>query len=227
MENTLPSLIENTCWKCRQKTKPDLFCDHCSKIQPAGPNVDFFTVLGLSRRMTIDKKDLEQRYYDRSRKTHPDYFQDADPYEQQLSLEQSAILNQAYQALRESFSRAECLVKLVQGSDQDIAATPPQELLEEVFDFNERLQDLKIEQDEEEKKRLVGSLGKDKAQFMEKETVLRKDLDVLFTRWDAAFETGEDTSETIESLRSLLAQRKYVQNAISDIEEAINCPTSV
>lgn len=188
--------------------------------------MDFFTVLGLSRRMTIDKDDLERRYYDRSRKTHPDYFQDSDPYEQQLSLEQSAILNQAYQTLRESFSRAECLVKLVQGSDQDIAAEPPQELLEKVFDFNERLQDLRAEQDEDRRKGLAKFLDNDKAQFLEKETALKKHLDVLFARWDATSDAGEDTSATVESLRSLLAQRKYVQNAISDIEEVINCPTS-
>ncbi len=225
MSEALPASGESTkslCWNCSRETEPGPFCEHCSKIQPAGPKTDFFSILGLSRRLTIDGEDLERRFYELSRKYHPDFFQGAGPYEQQLSLELSATLNRAYRTLREPFTRAEYLVKLAQGSDQEIAAAPPQELLEEVFEFNERLQDFRMEQDEEEQRKLAGPLENDKSRFEEKETALRDGLNDLFSRWDA----GEGTGAIVEELRSLLAQRKYVQNAVNDIAEAMSCLTS-
>ena len=49
-------------------------------------------------------------------------------------------------------------------------------------------------------------------------------------RWDAAADAGgrgEDPAETLEDLKTVLSQRKYIQNAVRDITEALHCHTSV
>jgi molecular chaperone HscB len=154
--------------------------------------------MGLPRRLRIDARDLERRFYDLSRTLHPDCYQNAESYEQRVSLESSAVLNRAYRALREPFARAEYLLKLESGSDKELVPSPPNEFLEQVFEFNERLQDFQTEEDEGRKK----ALG-------------------------AAADAGDDPAETLENLRTLLSQRKYIQNAVRDITEALHCHTSV
>ena len=224
--SSAPSAAKNLCWDCKQEIAAAPFCDHCGKIQPAGPGTDYFQFMGLPCRLQIDPKDLERRFYDMSRKFHPDFYQSADARERQFSLENSAVLNRAYRTLREPFARAEYLVKLTHGSDQEIAAAPPNELLEEVFEFNERLQEFQEENDEGAKKSLAPALEEDKRRFEEKDETLRTALDALFQRWDAAADAGEETAGILEELRGLLSQRKYIQNAVRDITETLSCLTS-
>ena len=221
------------CWHCSQATGGGPFCEHCSKIQPAGPGTDHFQFMGLPRRLRIDVEDLERRFYALSRTFHPDFYQNAESYEQRVSLENSAILNRAYRDLREPFARTEYLVKLVSGSDIELVPAPPDEFLEQVFEFNERLEEFQSEDDEESKKRLGAELEEDQGRFEEQEAALRSRLDELFGRWDAAAdaggkgEGGEDPAETLEDLKTVLSQRKYIQNAVRDITEALHCHTSV
>jgi molecular chaperone HscB len=221
-----PNAAKDLCWDCKQEGAVAPFCEHCGKIQPAGPGTDYFQFMALPRRLQIDPKNLERRFYEMSRTFHPDFYQSADAREQQISLENSSVLNQAYRTLREPFARAEYLVKLTQGSDQEIAAAPPNELLEEVFEFNERLQEFQAENDQDLKKSLAPALEKDKRRFEEKDEALRAGLDALFQRWDAAADAREETAGILDELRGLLSQRKYIQNAVRDITETLSCLTS-
>ena len=218
------------CWDCNQETAGGPLCEHCSKIQPAGPGTDHFQFMGLPRRLRIDVPDLERRFYDLSRTLHPDFYQNAESYEQRVSLENSAVLNRAYRALREPFARAEYLVKLEFGSDKELVPSPPDEFLEQVFEFNERLQEFQSEDDEGRKLALGAELKEDQRRFEEREAALLSRLDDLFGRWDAAADAGgrgEDPAETLEDLKTVLSQRKYIQNAVRDITEALHCHTSV
>lgn len=214
---------QNLCWHCKQETAAAPFCDHCAKIQPAGAGTDYFKFMGLPRRLQIDPKDLERRFYELSRKFHPDFYLNAGEHEQRLSLENSAVLNRSYRALREPFARAEYLVKLIQGSDQEIAASPPRELLEEVFEFNERLQEIRGKRDGDRTRTLASQLENDRRRFEAKDAALRSGLEDLFRRWDAAAEAGKDTAEILGELKALLSQRKYIQNTVRDITEALSC----
>ena len=113
------------------------------------------------------------------------------------------------------------------GSDKELVPSPPNEFLEQVFEFNERLQDFQTEEDEGRKKALGAELKEDQRRFEEREAALLSRLDDLFDRWDAAADAGDDPAETLEDLRTLLSQRKYIQNAVRDITEALHCHTSV
>src|SRR5262245_50195470 len=100
-------------------------------IEPFPPGTDYFSALGLPRALRIDRTDLERRYHDLSRRFHPDFFQTASPRERRVSLENSALLNQAYRTLRDPISRTEYLVRL-EGGEAEIKAEAPQALFEEI-----------------------------------------------------------------------------------------------
>lgn len=102
-------------------------------------------MFGLPRRLRLDPADLERRYYELSRRSHPDFHQAAPPDEQARVLEASARLNTAYRALRDPIARIEYLVQLEEGrptreGDQTRPPAPPA-LLEEMFEIQEALED--------------------------------------------------------------------------------------
>src|SRR5439155_21744460 len=110
--------------------------------------MDHFEVFGLPRRLAIDTAELQRRFYELSRRYHPDFHQAAPPEEQARALEASARLNAAYRALRDPIARVEYLVRLEEGRDTKEGATvkpkAPPELLEEMFESQEALAEAKV-----------------------------------------------------------------------------------
>src|SRR6476620_408268 len=116
---------------------------------------DFFSFLGLSRKLNIDTADLEQRYRALSRQFHPDFFYNAPPAERRASLERSSYLNDAYRTLRDPIARLEYLLQIegvgrgagapnvVQGDLAPMSKAVPPALLEEVFALNEELDEIR------------------------------------------------------------------------------------
>src|SRR3989449_11721168 len=109
--------------------------------------MDHFEVFGLPRRLGIDAAELQRKFYELSRRGHPDFHQGAPPERQAEILEASARLNAAYRALRDPIARIEYLVRLEEGRDTREGATvkpkAPPELLEEMFEIQEALAEAK------------------------------------------------------------------------------------
>ena len=109
--------------------------------------MDHFEVFGLPRRLGIDTAELQRRFYELSRRGHPDFHQRESPERQAEVLAASARLNAAYRALRDPLARIEYLVRLEEGRDTREGATvkpkAPPELLEEMFEIQEVLQEAK------------------------------------------------------------------------------------
>src|SRR5439155_13145049 len=110
-----------------------------------GEGMDHFEVFGLPRRLASDGAELQRKFYELSRRGHPDFHQGAPPERQAEILEASARLNAAYRALRDPIARIEYLVRLEEGRDTREGATvkakAPPELLEEMFEIQESLQE--------------------------------------------------------------------------------------
>jgi molecular chaperone HscB len=199
------------------------FCQQCSRILALGRHGDYFSFLGVPRRLGVDPKDLEQRFRDLSRKFHPDYFYNAPPTERLASLERSSFLNDAYRTLKNPSARIEHLLAL-EGlppatSDEGGAKVPPA-LLEEVFALNEEL-------DEIRESRESGGDGADlRARLDAARTPIERKRDEherrireLGDRWDSEADspTGERLT-TLTALREQLLERKYIDNLLATID---------
>ena len=100
----------------------------------------FYEAFGLEPALSLDVDDLKKRFYDRSRQWHPDKFSRASAQEQEKALEMTAVLNDAFRTLREPVSRAEYFLK---ESGIELSKEAPPELLEEVFELNMALEELR------------------------------------------------------------------------------------
>ena len=73
---------------------------------------DYFALFGLPPVFEVDRESLSQRYRDLQRATHPDRFANASDQERLLSVQNAALVNQAFQTLKNPLSRARYLLEL-------------------------------------------------------------------------------------------------------------------
>jgi molecular chaperone HscB len=227
MSNQIPARHVATleCRNCGAGAPVDEhFCPQCSRILALGRHGDFFSFLGLPRELTIDQTQLERRFRDLSRQFHPDYFYNASPTERLASLERSSYLNDAYRALRNPISRIEHLLAiegLPPAKSEDGTAKVPPGLLEEVFELNEQLDEIRESRES----------GGDPAMLRERLESARKPIDLkreehereveaLSARWDRQLNAGDSIGRraTLESLRERLLERNYITNLLATID---------
>src|SRR5437764_5282908 len=106
--------------------------------------MDYFAIFGLPRKLWIEMSALEQKFLQMSWKLHPDNFVNASEEERDLSLKRSSELNDAYRTLRDPVGRVEYLLG-IEGArkEGEHKQQAPPELLEEVFELNESLDELR------------------------------------------------------------------------------------
>lgn len=176
------------------------------------PESDYFRFFGLDRKLALDSKDLQKRFYELSRQYHPDRFAGRPPAEQQDAVEASAVLNDAYRVLREPVSRAEYLLKQ-EGFDigEQRGKDVPPELLEEVFELNMALEELRMgDQDAR------GPLGDARAKFIHMRDGIDSELAGLFGSYDRSPDRA-----ILQQIRNVLNRRRYVRNLVSEVEKAL------
>ena len=141
------------CWNCQSEVGAAEVCPSCGKVQPVAAGTTLFDVLGLPRGVDVDRAELERAYRERSLRIHPDRTGKDDPRERRLSLERTALLNEAYKTLRAPEPRAFYLLKLhgldLQ-KDEARAVTVPPNVLEEVLDLREQLDSARAAGDDEQ-----------------------------------------------------------------------------
>ena len=95
------------CWSCgnkRETSLDELFCSLCGKIQSmkkdknekfSGPC--YFDLLDQPKEVQINENSLEGSYRQLQKVLHPDKYANATKEERELSLENSSVVNQAYE----------------------------------------------------------------------------------------------------------------------------------
>jgi molecular chaperone HscB len=227
MFKVIDSAVPIACWSCSiGHNDSTLFCPHCSKIQPP-PGGDYFSVFGLEPKLNLDLSALEHEFHRLSRKLHPDRFARALDNEKQWSLADTALLNDAYRTLKDPLRRTEYLLKLEgaeigdgEESKEEKSARAPADLLEEVFELNMQLEEMRSA-------RATGetdlALEASLTQAREKYHVLLEAVDEdLRAEWDA-WDEGDNVqrSSAQKKMVALLDRRRYISNLVRDVNEVL------
>ncbi|HEU4683770.1 MAG TPA: Fe-S protein assembly co-chaperone HscB [Nitrospira sp.] len=195
-------------------------------------DTDYFTCLGFPRRLTLDPRALEAKFYELSRAFHPDFYQTKSPTEQAISLSNAAVLNTAYRTLRDPIQRAEYLLALEAGSAKDIRTSPPADLFEEILELQDILQEYRAsDRSSEEGRRLRDSLETEQRRLEQRKQDMESQLQQVFAEWDALQDRGEATTDAraererlLKHMRDLLSNRTYVHNIVNDLVNTIGEP---
>ena len=201
--------------------------------------LNYFAFLGLPLKLEIDTVALEKQFYAMSRRLHPDRFASKSATEQEAALAESSRLNDAYRTLKEPILRTQYLLKLegVELEEQSKAATDaaratgeqkkqivPPELLEEVFELNMQLQEMRAaKQMGEEEPELRRDLATAKEAFDVKMLETQAELERLWQAWDAAVDATDDgaKAKARDAMVALLNKRSYLRNLVRDVNEAL------
>jgi molecular chaperone HscB len=105
-----------------------------------------FEILGLEAGIDINEEDLEERYLRLSREYHPDFNQGLAAEQQVAMLTRSAELNDAYKLLRNSWSRAETTITILDPKAMEATKTLQADFLMEAMEMREEVDDATAEQ---------------------------------------------------------------------------------
>jgi molecular chaperone HscB len=216
------------CWSCSvAHDELELFCPHCGKIQPPSGG-DYFSVFGLVPRLDLDLGMLEHEFHKLSRKLHPDRFGRASANEKEWSLAGTALLNDAYRTLRDPIRRTQYLLKLHgaeigeenSGKDRKDPSRAPADLLEEVFDLNMQLEEMRAAHKMgEEDPELKASLTQAKTKFDDLLDDVDRDLREQRKVWDEGNEGARESAQ--KTMVALLDRRRYLNNLVRDVTETL------
>ena len=199
----------------------------------------YFEFFDLLPKLEIDTVSLEKHFYAMSRRLHPDRFASKSAAEQEAALAESSLLNDAYRTLKDPILRTQYLLKLegVELEEQSKAATDaaratgeqkkqvvPPELLEEVFELNMQLQEMRAaNQMGEDEPELRRDLMTAKDSFDAKMVETQAELERLWAVWDAGVDAGDEAAKTRakEAMVVLLNKRSYLRNLVRDVNEAL------
>jgi len=232
MFNVLDSAVPVECWSCSvAHNESTLFCPHCSKIQPP-PGGNYYSVFSLEPRLNIELAALEQEFHRLSRKLHPDRFARASDSEKSWSLADTALLNDAYRTLRDPLRRTEYLLKLHgaeigeehSGKDRRKgemgASRAPADLLEEVFDLNMQLEEMRMARASgEDDPALAKSLTDAKAKFESLQAEVDDELRAQWTAWDNGNDAARQAAQ--KTMVALLDRRRYLSNLVREVNETM------
>jgi molecular chaperone HscB len=245
-KTTVAAEAENSshaCWSCGDMRAAQ-FCGSCGKVQPPMP-VDYFSFFGLPQKLNLDPAALEKDFYAFSRKLHPDVYARVDGPEQEWSEEQSSRLNDAYRTLKDPIKRTEYLLKQegIELEEQSKSASEsarakgeakkqvvPPALLEEVFELNMQLEEMRMNQKTGERDPELAAQLEEQRHKLEKDfEALTRELKGYWDEWDGIVDDGREGKVASPTIRrdvlnkmvDLLNRRNYYRNLVRDVNEAL------
>jgi molecular chaperone HscB len=192
----------------------------------AAPKGDHFSLFSLPRKLWIEMSSLDQKFLQLSWKLHPDNFVRATADEQEHALKQSSQLNDAYRVLRDPVARVEYLLE-IEGTrkEGEHKQQAPPELLEEVFELNESLDELRdAKSSGGDLASLKSKLEADQRNFQEKLGEVDSELQTAGKQWDAAIDANagdNDRKAIMVRLNELLNRRSYIRNLVVNVQREL------
>jgi len=169
---------------------------------------DYFQRLGLPRRFSIDEAALERSYLALSRAIHPDYHLTGSDAELSASMELSAALNEAYNNLRDPFTRADYLLNLEGGPSPSEHKQLPQNFLAEMLEAREEV---------ELARGSPAKVAKLDEEFGKRFGAIMAQVEKAFSRYELLSPEDRERANLRAQIRGLLNAAKYVRGLLRDL----------
>lgn len=174
---------------------------------------DYYEIFGLPRSLNLSLEDLQNRFYRLSRELHPDRFMNKPAAERERAENAYSAVNDAYRTFKDPVKRAQYLLHLegFEIGEQRSKDVPP-ELLEEVFELNMALEEMRGGDDSARPQ-----LEKAEKTFADVLVSTDAMLGELFQVYDASH-----SRDVLVDIRGFLNQRKYFENLVSEVRRTLS-----
>lgn len=162
--------------------------------------MNYFELFELPVQFNPDKDLLKQKFFELSRKYHPDYFANASDEEQQKSLEVSALLNKAYKTLTNQDTTIAYILseKGLLETNEKYNLDPA--FLMEMMELNESFAEAKFDEDPNTKVKLYHYLSE-----------LEKEIYEPIEKILEHYQDGVTTQEELLQVKDYYFKKKYLE----------------
>tara|TARA_B100000315_G_scaffold238603_1_gene256539 strand:- start:321 stop:854 length:534 start_codon:yes stop_codon:yes gene_type:complete len=173
-----------------------------------------------------------------SRKFHPDFYGNKSAVEQSISLGNSAVLNTAYQTLKNQDQRVQYLLELEAGAWKTTQTTLSEGLFDELMEIQDTITSFKQASDPHRKKTSMScdhdQLYASKTLLEEKHNALSSRLQALSLKWDHLVLVKSSISDQIKvqydmdreailiQIRNIVSDQSYITRVLTDINTLIS-----
>ncbi len=182
---------------------------------------NYFEVLGIPKKLTIDTVELEKIFHDLSKKNHPDFFHNEGEEKYLEALEISSQINQGYKTLKDPLTRVNYILALDAPqllAEKDNSVAP--DLLMKVMEIQETIESYHDAPDDG-KESIVNELSDIKNDLNVDLHSALEDIQKEFKKYDDASEKNEDTIEPLMRMKTLLHKRNYINTLIHTIDAEV------
>jgi molecular chaperone HscB len=103
--------------------------------------MNYFELFEIPVQLKVDKSSLPGKFFELSRKYHPDYFVNESPEKQAEALDKSTLLNKAFKTFQNEDETIKYVLQLKELLEEEEKYELPAEFLMEVLEINEQLMD--------------------------------------------------------------------------------------
>ncbi len=169
--------------------------------------MNFFELYELPIRFLLDEHEVKRKFYQLSKKYHPDFYTLESEAKQAEILELSTLTNEGYQILSDADKRMKYILSLKNILDEEGKAQIPQDFLMEMMDVNEALMELEFDFDE--------------TQFTQLKNTLREKENALYETIRPILENYEDGTTPDSELKKI-KEYYYKKRYLLRIQENLN-----
>ena len=203
-------VVPTKCAQCSKPMSTPLVCDYCHAMNAAAAVMDYFTLLGLPRQFELDEDELQKKYLALSRHAHPDFHAEEGSEVQQLHMQVSATLNDAYRTLKDPAGRGAYLLELLGGTSSAEDKSVSQGFLDTMMMMQEEIADARAEENADELARLRQVL------HTQHQGLLNR-LAELFTEHQQAVACEAVRKDMLGEIRRQLNAISYVKKLLSQV----------
>jgi molecular chaperone HscB len=171
--------------------------------------VNYFKLYDLPLSFQIDSALVKKKFYELSKRYHPDFYVNESDEKQAEILELSTLNNKAYQILSDPLKRIEYVLSLNNMLADGDKYVLPQDFLMDMMDVNEALMEMEFDHDKLKLAELSGQIDA-------MEMTLFDELKSSTDEFDAKI--GEDADNILLMIKDIWYRQKYLLR----IRESLN-----
>jgi molecular chaperone HscB len=174
-------------------------------------NMNYFELYGLPVLMKVDVSEIKEKFYELSRRYHPDFHIQSDEGRQVDALEKSADINKAYKVFQNTDDTIKYVLQLKDLVHDEEKYELDPEFLMEVMDINEELMELETGTDKESLEQCV-------LKTKELLTQIYNDVAPIVEN----YQEGVTTEKELLQVKSYYYKKKYLQRILDKIHQIRN-----
>ena len=173
--------------------------------------MNYFELYGLPVLMKVDASEIRQKFFELSRKYHPDFHTGSGEAEQSEALERSSEVNRAYKVFQNVDDTIKYVLQLKSLIHEEEKYELDPEFLMEVLEINEELMDLETEPNPEK-------LEKCELKTKELLTQIYKDVAPIVEN----YQEGVTTEKELLQVKGYYYKKKYLQRILDKVYQIRN-----